>query len=99
MSRSQEITKTLIERNADLIPNSDGSKEFRPVDIGFIAPPWCISDAYQTWITTETHPEFLPYIEEYLSAKEENLGQRRLDYPIKLLFIDQTVRFGGKLAV
>ena len=84
--RNQEITKILIERDADLIPNSDGSKRFRPISLTHIVPGKCISDPYQTWINAETHPEFLPYIEKYLSAKEETIAQRTLDYPIKILF-------------
>ena len=84
--KNQEVTKVLIERNADLIPNSDGSKRFRPISLTYIVPGQCISDPYQTWINAETHPEFLPYIERYLSAKKEAIGQEELDYPIKILF-------------
>ena len=84
--RNQTVTQALIERNAALDPNSDSSKDFLPINLADIVPSYCISDSPQTWIDANTHPEFLPYIEEYLSVKKEIIGQEELDYPIKILF-------------
>ena len=86
MRRNQELTNILIERNANLIPNSDSSKRMRPISLTYIAAGQCISDPRQTWISAETHSEFLPYIEKYLSIKKEILDQEEFDYPIKILF-------------
>ena len=86
INKNQEVTQALIERDATLDPNSDGSKTFTPIDISQLVPSWCISDSHQTWIHAKTHPEFLPYIEKYLSIKKDFTGQEELDYPIKILF-------------
>ena len=86
IGRHEEVAKTLIERNADIIPNSDGSRFFRPVNLYDIVSSQCISNPPQTWINAQTHSEFVPYIERYLSAKKDVTGQSQLDYPVKVLF-------------
>ena len=84
--RNQEVTQALIERDATLDPNSDGSKLPTPINLMDFVKPWCISDSPQTWIDANTHPEFLPYIEEYLSIKKAFTGQEGFDDPVKILF-------------
>ena len=86
LRRNQKLTNILLNRDAKLISNADGCREFRPIDISLIATPECISDSHQTWSSAETHPEFLPYIEEYLSIKKEVIDQNEFSYPIKILF-------------
>lgn len=84
--RNQEVTQALIERDAILDANSNGSKFFIPINLMDFVKPWCISDSHQTWINANTHPEFLPYIEQYLSIKKDFTGQEGFDDPIKILF-------------
>lgn len=84
--KNQTVVQALIERDAALDANSDWSKNFPPISLSEIVPSRCISDSYQTWIDANTHPDFLPYIEKYLSIKKEMTGQREFDYPVKILF-------------
>ena len=86
IGRNEKVAKALIERNAEVIPNSNGSRIFRPVNLYNIVSSQCISDPPRVWINAQTHSEFLPYIERYLSVKEEIIGQSQLDYPVKVLF-------------
>ena len=88
MKKNQPVTQALLERNAVLNAKPDPSKSFHPppINLAEIVSPKCISDSYQTWINANTHSEFLPYIEKYLSIKEEFTGQREFNYPIKILF-------------
>ena len=86
IGRNERVAKTLMDRNAEIIPNADGTRIFRPINLRNLVPSWCVSDPPQTWINVQTHPEFLPYMERYLSVKEEIIGEGQLDHPVKILF-------------
>ena len=88
IKKNQPVIQALLERNAVLNAKPDPSKSFHPppINLAEFVSSKCISDSYQTWVNANTHPEFLPYIEKYLSIKEEFTGQREFNYPIKILF-------------
>ena len=87
-NRNEEMTQYLMERDAALDANSDWSKRFWPISLPGLGlvPASCIADSRQTWADAETHPEFLPYIEKYLTIKNEVTGRGEFDYPVKILF-------------
>ncbi len=85
-NRNEEMTEYLMARDAALDANADWSKRFWPIFLPELVPTSCIADFRQTWADAETHPEFLPYIERYLTIKNEITGKEEFDYPIKILF-------------
>ena len=85
-TKNEEVTEDLITRDAVLDTNSDWSKPFLPIHLSELVPTSCIADSHQIWIDAKTHPEFLPYIEKYLTIKKEITGKEEFDYPIKILF-------------